>query len=760
MAKPFKIFLAAVTALVALIVIAAVAIPLLFDPNDYREQIHAAGKKAIGRDLQIGDIQLSVFPRLRVRLRDVEVSDAPGFGNEPFAQLKEVAVGIKVLPLLLDRRVEASGLMLEGLQLQLALDSNGRNNWDDLFQNNADATATVPPPNAGGGAQPAGDFRIEEVVVEGISVKHAAIAYDDLQNQSSYRLNDLNLETGAISGTEPFDIKASAQAHASKPKLDAEIKLKARAVPDRKRKHFDIEDLQIDVLAQGEDKLAVAASLEAALAATPDTGAYTLDEAVIKASIDGTRIPGGKHEAKLQTSATFDQRAGSLTTGKTTLEIAGVRLLTQITAQGIGSDHPRFSGPIDVESFDPRSLLEKFGVASIDTADDDVLKTMSLSTAYQGGLNDASFDKLALTLDDTHLSGRVAVNDFATAAVQFALKADQFNADRYLPPVPEVSEPNAGQAPPSNIDELEFPFEAVEALNVEGTLEIGQLTLKQLQMQQVRLRLAGAADAAKQAQFDAQLYRGSITAKSRIAPGAPGTLSLNTLIDSVSLGPMLRDLTGEATIRGTGDIRFDGSTSGTTVGDMKRRLKGDLALTFLDGAIKGFNLGQILRQAQAAFSGASVQDDEPQETDFAEINLTARIAEGIARSDYLDAKSPLFRASGEGSFDLINETMDYLAKPTIVASKKGQGGKGLEELRGLTVPVRFRGSWADPKISVQLDRALKQKATQRLREELGSDDELEQKLNRELGNALDSLFGNDSGEKKKKKRETQDGSDG
>lgn len=63
----------------------------------------------------------------------------------------------------------------------------------------------------------------------------------------------------------------------------------------------------------------------------------------------------------------------------------------------------------------------------------------------------------------------------------------------------------------------------------------------------------------------------------------------------------------------------------------------------------------------------------------------------MARNDDLSMKSPFIRLGGAG--DIGADRMDYLARASVVATAGGQGGKELDHLKGLTVPVRVSGSF-------------------------------------------------------------------
>ena len=63
MARIFKYLLFLLGGFVTLFVLAAVALYLFFDPNDFREEISTSVKNQTGRDLTIeGDITLDIFP--------------------------------------------------------------------------------------------------------------------------------------------------------------------------------------------------------------------------------------------------------------------------------------------------------------------------------------------------------------------------------------------------------------------------------------------------------------------------------------------------------------------------------------------------------------------------------------------------------------------------------------------------------------------------------------------------------------------------
>jgi AsmA protein len=120
-----------------------------------------------------------------------------------------------------------------------------------------------------------------------------------------------------------------------------------------------------------------------------------------------------------------------------------------------------------------------------------------------------------------------------------------------------------------------------------------------------------------------------------------------------------------------------------------------------DGAIKGINIGELLRKARSAMGSQSGQaTDAKDRTDFSELSASFIIKNGVAHNEDLDVKAPLFRIGGAGDIDIGKSSINYVAKAAVVASTQGQGGKELEQLAGLTVPVRLVGPFDAMKYEV------------------------------------------------------------
>jgi AsmA protein len=767
MAKPLKIVLSVVVGLLLLLIAAAIALPLLFDPNDYRDQIAQVVKKETGRELSLGDIKLQVFPWLRVAIKDATLGNASGFGAEPFAQVGQVNVGVKLLPLLFNKQIQVSTLQLDGLRLNLAKDAQGRSNWDDLL------AAQEKKPEEPPADEPGSSFDLSTLDIGGLEINEAEIQYQDAQAKSQYRVAPLQLKTGNIRPGEPVDVTTSLGIESSAPPLKGTFKLAGTVTPKLDQQAVTVEDLVLsfkgngfdmaldtelkgrvaaDLLKQlvSVDELAIklqaknadfdlAAMVSAQLNADLKAMLFGLSSLKVDGTIGGKSIPGGNQKVALSSNViAVDQKQGTLKIDALQAQALGLALKASILGKGIAGDHPQLSGPISIASFNPRDVLSKLDQA-LDTADKTALTQASLNADYDGSFTSAGLRNLKLQLDQTQVTGMLAVRDFATAAAEFALKIDSIDADRYLPP--KAAETPAGKSAEKDgdINSIRLPTDLIEQLNANGTLDIGQLKINGLKLSDVQLKLSGSGKtAAKQQNLSAKLYGGNISLSNRVVPGKSPAYTLNTQLTALKAAPFLQDLLGKDYVSGLGNISLALTSHGQTVGDVRRALNGDVSMKFEQGAVKGFNLGQILRKGQAALAGnLNYSEDTPKETDFSAISVSGKIVNGVLKTDDLSAASPAFRLAGAGEIDLVKETINYLAQPTVVESSRGEGGKGLEELKGLTIPIKLSGSLFDPKYKLDVETALKQKATEKLRDELkGREDEIKEKINDKLGELL------------------------
>jgi len=221
--------------------------------------------------------------------------------------------------------------------------------------------------------------------------------------------------------------------------------------------------------------------------------------------------------------------------------------------------------------------------------------------------------------------------------------------------------------------------------------------------------------------LSASLYQGKLAGAASVNANG-NRVALKGDLGGVAIGPLLHDALNNDLLEGRGNLALDVQAAGVTVSAMKKALAGNAKLSLRDGALKGINLTEALRKARA-LAGRPVADQgssRGERTDFSEIDASFVIKNGVAHNDDLSGKSPLLRLAGSGDVNIGADSIDYVARVSVVETAGGQGGKELAELRGVTVPVKISGPLAAPRFRVDLGATVrdtvKQKAEEKLRE--------------------------------------------
>jgi AsmA protein len=199
MGKLLKLVGIVLGALVVLLVAVVVGIGLLVDPNDYKDQITAAVSNATGRQLTLeGDLELDVFPSLSVSLGRASLSNADGFGDEPFAEIGAASLDLELWPLL-RRQIEVGEAELEGLVLNLARNAQGRNNWQDLG-GTAAADAGAEPEDVDGGTP---DVALD---IAALRIEDSEVNWSDAASDSRWTLGNFNLVASNLTPNAAFPV--------------------------------------------------------------------------------------------------------------------------------------------------------------------------------------------------------------------------------------------------------------------------------------------------------------------------------------------------------------------------------------------------------------------------------------------------------------------------------------------------------------------------------------------------------------------------
>jgi AsmA protein len=290
---------------------------------------------------------------------------------------------------------------------------------------------------------------------------------------------------------------------------------------------------------------------------------------------------------------------------------------------------------------------------------------------------------------------------------------------------------------------------ALKKLNANGEAKIGWLKLANVKTENVNVGLKAGEGITTLSPFSANLYQGNMNGYLKVDARGTPSISFKQTMKSVSVGPLLVDAIHNDMLSGTGTVNVDVTAQGDTVGALKKALAGSAYLNLTDGALKGVDIAGSIRELKSKVNFFKNQDtsaDKSKKTDFSELTATFNIKNGVAHNEDLTMKAPVLRlAKGDshGDIDIGNEKINYLAKPTIVKSLKGQGGAELDSLSGIPIPIKITGTFSDPKYGMDFSAIATGLAQSKLIDKVGGDkaDAVKGLLNGSPKDALGGLLG-------------------
>jgi AsmA protein len=307
------------------------------------------------------------------------------------------------------------------------------------------------------------------------------------------------------------------------------------------------------------------------------------------------------------------------------------------------------------------------------------------------------------------------MTNFAAPFTRFDIAFDKLDVDRYLSP----TEKRATSVKAASARQAEQPidFSPIKKLNLAGSLRIDHLVASNVKAQNLRMDLKARDGRLEVNPLSADLYQGSTKGTASVNANN-NQLAIKQSLSGVSIGPLLRDALNQDLLDGHGNVALDVTATGKTVSAIKKSLNGTVALSLKDGALKGINLAQSLRDAKAMFTGGTRDSERAaapgEKTDFFELSASFLIREGVAHNDDLLAKSPFLRLTGAGDINIAEGSLNYLVKAAAVATSTGQGGKDLADTRGLTLPVRASGPFTALKYKLEFGSAFSDSAKQQV----------------------------------------------
>ena len=747
MSSPLSVWirrLLVVLAGVLLIVAIAVAwFASRFDANAYKGLAIDWMQTNRNRVLAIdGPIELSVWPRLALQVSRLSLSEVGGATN--FLTIDDAAFAVAVWPLLRGE-VAIGRIDARGVRIALERDAKGRRNIDDLLA----PSGAAPPALPASGAAPAKPLRVD---VSGIALADFRVRIKDAQAGIDGELLIRELDSGRIASGVEAKVSLAAQIVLRAPAVRGELSGSARLTPTFEGAGSSLRLADMNLGFKGD---APAGSLDASAIDASIKGALGWDMASGAVDAQALRIALDAHLAGLKLAGStlaidrfgFDPQRKTLAIQDLKLRLRGTQAaqplefdldwpaldvkasaLTGSALSGRFSRGGALSISASFKSGAPAGSFEALRIPAFEA----LLRSDGAGRKASATLRaDIALDPQRKSLVMNPLDLRASVAEAAGKPIEIALAgranaaapatagwalAGQLNGQRFnldgqadlsgaTPLVKAQARfdaldlnaflPDGAAAGPSAKPAVDVPIDlsGLRAVNGSFGLRATTLALRQYRIKDARVDAVLDAGMLRVNTLQGKVWGGSVDG-SAFADARASRIAVKAVASGVDANALLREVAGKDLLEGRGRLVVDVDSAGRSTAELKSRLRGSASLQLRDGAVKGVNLAQRLRQARAALSQRAdhaVKASQAEKTDFSELNASFQIADGVARSKDLDLKSPFLRVSGEGAADIGRNRIDYTVRATVADTTKGQDGAELAALRGLTVPVLLSG---------------------------------------------------------------------
>ncbi|MEO0467569.1 MAG: AsmA-like C-terminal region-containing protein, partial [Pseudomonadota bacterium] len=435
--------------------------------------------------------------------------------------------------------------------------------------------------------------------------------------------------------------------------------------------------------------------------------------------------------------------SANLTGALDTLKVSGIELrqvgpllnaeyLGDVSLGGDG----RFQGEVETSSGALRSLLDTVGV---EMAPGDTLQSFDVNGAVSGTFSRFSVSGLTAELDDVAAAGDLTFDvSGERPRLSGVLTTGTLDLSSFLG---QGGGTSSGTQQQGWSDE-KLDLAGLKTMDTDIAIQADKIIIGDIELVEADLS----------AQLTNGDFNANITSMQAFggqwagmfgldARGDLPELDIDLTGETIQLNSALSALAGLDALSGLGQLRVDVTSRGDSLQALVGGLTGEMDSSLADGALKGINLGQLVRSRdnilESITSGQLALALEPEaETDFTSLLAGLSLNNGVASIDTFNLVSPVMTLDGGGSINLLSQTLDVSIVPTLDTS--GQGGGSALQLNGVPVPFKISGSWLSPGISPDmqmLQSLVRQDLTGRVQ------DQLRGQVGGELGGVIGGLIG-------------------
>lgn len=556
MTRLLRTVLLAVFGFLLLLVTGLGLLVMRVDPNDYKDELRKLAHEQAGIELSLdGELAWSFYPVLGFRLKDA----GGNFGNEstPLLHIDDLSMGLRLLPLL-SRKIEVDALEISGLQLKLVVNNKGQNNWTPI-------PSSKPSASAASGLTPVEQKTpVPALFIPELRVRNSQLRYEDQVSKQRYSfdLNELTLQNVRLDTPFPVLFKGRLSDQAG---LDLELTLATQLKVESGGKKITADALELQSQIKGKTAVPLLVELQGALV--------------------------------------FDQSADRLELTLSRVQSAAFAAMADVQVTSL-SQSPAFKGQLRSETFNAKTLLENLAITPPVMQDNSALERIKVDLSFSGDSKQLSVDPLTLKLDDSTISGNLAILDLASQALRFAFTLDHIDLDRYLPPPSKQSAATASDArlnaPAAPANTALLPVDTLRKLRASGRFKANELIVNKVSIRDLVLAIEAKNGDVQVTQLQAKAWQGSLNGSAGLdVRGSQPQWRSRIEAQNVLMEEVLRSVTPKALLSGRSGFTLQLASQGNDVDNLLKAAVGQVDLSLQEGLLHGVNLNGL---ASAALS--------------------------------------------------------------------------------------------------------------------------------------------------------------
>lgn len=623
-----------------------------FDANKYKEEVSEIVGLIIGQPVSIkGNVDISVYPWIGIKLNDMVIKNNSGFSRKNFATIGQFDISVKIMPLL-EKRLDIDKLVMHRLVIDFEKNAVGENNWSAFT----------------GSDNVESKYGLAGLVIGGVELADATISWLDVSADKRFKISKMSLVTAAVVKGKPLPVTLKAYVKSNQPEWQAVVSVKTNLEFNDSSPTFKANNLKVS-----------------AKALLPGEVKNTVSFAMVSNSL-----------------INFQENTAKLTNTK--FSIFGLIFSGTFDMANIFSV-PTIQGPLKVKEFEAAKLAKQMKIDVLEMVNPKSLKHISMTTMFKTDFNNVYLDDITANIDDSLVKGFVHITDMDQAVVRYDLDVDKIALHDYATadtasakaeimfPLDLIRSANlegSFDVKKISLDDLEL-----SEFHVTSNIKDDVVTANPVTM------LIGESE-----------IKAALVLNARSIPLGEFIVEVKNVDAKDSINPLLKTMMGDKAIVLDGIVNANANikTKGASVARQEKSAKGTVTIDMAKTVIRGIDLNHASRFVVADYANNNnfrtrksyVPEYEPdRDTEFNTLHASFQVSHGKLINRDLLLVSQDANISGSGSIDFINKKLDY--SPVLDINVKSRIDIR-DKLRDHPMEYRVLGNFGNLKTIFELDK--------------------------------------------------------